>query len=238
MGIHPYEEMRGENGVPAGPRAPMPWQTLRWIVRPGAFMRECRDRYGDVFSINLADEGTWVMVADPEGVQQVFKGSPDVLHAGEGNSILRPIVGSSSVLLLDGPAHMRQRKLMLPPFHGERMQRYGDLMAKAAEQELASWPVGERVPAMPHTQAVTLEVIMRAVFGIEDADRLDRCRTALRELMDWGADRWKFVVGMALGLDRVANTDVLGFARVKSRADEVLLDEIGRRRAEGANRDD
>src|SRR5436305_15164438 len=103
--------MRVENGVPAGPRAPMPWQTVRWIFRPGAFMRECRDGYGDVFWINLADEGTWVMVADPEAVKQVFTGSPNVLHAGEGNSILRPTVSRNSVLLLDGHAHVRQREL-------------------------------------------------------------------------------------------------------------------------------
>src|SRR5204863_1791102 len=164
--------------------------------------------------------------------------SPNVPHAGEGNSTLRPIVGSHSVLLLDGPAHMRQRKLMLPPFHGERMQHYRDVMAEAAERELARWPIGEPAPALPRTQAVTLEVIMRAVFGIEDTDRLERCRIALRELMDWGAGRWKFVVGMALGLDRVANTDVLGFARVKGRADEVLFEEIARRREESAERDD
>jgi cytochrome P450 len=203
-------------------------------------MRESRDRYGDVFSIKLADEGTWVMCADPEGVRQVFTGSPDALHAGEGNAILRPILGSNSVLLLDGPAHMRQRKLMLPPFHGERMQRYSELMAEAAVGELGRWPIGERVPAHPHTQALTLEVIMRAVFGIEDVERLDRCRAALRELMDWTADRWKFVVGMALGLDRVVEMEWLGFAASKRRADDVLLDEIARRRQDPAatERDD
>src|SRR4051794_405028 len=240
MGIHPDEEMRAGNAVPAGPSAPTAWQTLRWIIRPGAFMRECRERYGDVFSITLADEGTWVMCADPEGVRQVFTGSPDVLHAGEGNAILRPIVGSNSVLLLDGPAHMRQRKLMLPPFHGERMQRYSELMAEAAVGELGRWPIGERVPAHPRTQALTLEVIMRAVFGIEDVERLDRCRAALRGLMDWTADRWKFVVGMALGLDRVVETEWLGFAASKRRADDVLLDEIARRRQDPAatERDD
>jgi cytochrome P450 len=232
--------MRAGNGVPVGPSAPMAWQTLRWIVRPGAFMRESRARYGDVFSIKLADEGTWVMCADPEGVKQVFTGSPDVLHAGEANAILRPVVGSNSVLLLDGAAHMRQRKLMLPPFHGARMQRYGDVMAEAAEQELARWPVGERVPALPHMQAVTLEVIMRAVFGIEEGERLDRCRAALRGLMGWIAGPWQLAAGFVFGLERISTSNRLGFAETKGHADSVLLDEIARRREESSagGRDD
>jgi cytochrome P450 len=203
---------------------------MRWIIRPGAFMRECRDRYGDVFSITLVEEGTWVMCADPEGVKQVFTGSPDVLHAGEANDILRPLVGSNSVLLLDGAAHMRQRKLMLPPFHGERMQRYAEVMAEAAEEQLARWPLGERTPALPRTQELTLEVIMRAVFGIDEAARLDRTRAALRELMSWIAGRWRLVVGIALGLDRIENSALLGFRQAKQRADAVLFEEIARRR--------
>jgi cytochrome P450 len=233
-------EMQAGNGVPAGPSAPVAWQTLRWIIRPGAFMRECRDRYGDVFSITLVEEGTWVMCADPEGVKQVFTGSPDVLHAGEANDILRPLVGSNSVLLLDGAAHMGQRKLMLPPFHGERMQRYAEVMAEAAEEQLARWPLGERAPALPRMQALTLEVIMRAVFGIDEAARLDRTRAALRELMGWIAGRWRLVVGIALGLDRVESSAVLGFRQAKQRADAVLFEEIARRRddPDAAQRED
>jgi cytochrome P450 len=112
------------------------------------------------------------------------------------------------------------------------MQRYGELMAEAAEQELARWPIGERVSALPHMQAVTLEVIMRAVFGIEEGERLDRCRTALRELMDWTSDPWRLMVGMVLGLDRIAKSSRIGFADAKAHADSVLVDEIVRRRGE------
>jgi cytochrome P450 len=240
MGIDPLGEMRAGNGVPAGPSAPVAWQTLRWIIRPGAFMRECQARYGDVFSITLAEEGTWVMCADPEGVKQVFTGSPDVLHAGAANNILRPLLGSNSVLLLDGAAHMRQRKLMLPPFHGERMQRYAEVMAEAAEEQLADWPLGERAPALPRTQALTLEVIMRAVFGIDDAARLDQTRAALRELMGWIAGRWRLVIGIVLGLDRMETSAVLGFRQAKQRADAVLFEEIARRREDpdSAERED
>ena len=120
-------------------------------------------------------------------IKQVFTGDPDVLHAGEANAApLEPMMGRNSVLLLDGPEHMRQRKLMLPSFHGERMQRYGDLMREIAEREIDGWPVGEPFALRPRTQAITLEVIMRTVFGIEDADRLDRLRERLGAMLDIG----------------------------------------------------
>ena len=91
-------------------------------------MERCRDRYGDAFTLRLQNEGTWVMLSDPAAVKQVFTGDPRLLHAGEAAGILRPILGPNSVLLLDERAHMTQRKLLLPPFHGERMKAYGELM--------------------------------------------------------------------------------------------------------------
>ncbi len=114
--------------LPPGPRLPMPLQTLGWIARPGPFLERCRDRYGDAFTLRIANEGTWVMLSDPAAVKQVFTGDPELLHAGEANAILRPILGPSSVLLLDDGAHLAQRKLLLPPFHGARMKAYGALM--------------------------------------------------------------------------------------------------------------
>src|SRR5204863_2726407 len=106
------------------------------------------------------------------------------LHAGEANRILRPVLGDPSVLLLDDEQYLQQRKLMLPPFHGERMQRHRETMAEAARQEIARWPAGEPFALHPHMQAVTLEVIMRVVFGVSDAERLDPLRTGLRDFLD------------------------------------------------------
>jgi len=91
-------------------------------------MEECSRRYGDCFTLRIGPESSWVLISDPESIQKVFTGNPDHLRAGEAGAIMRPVVGSESVLLLDGPPHLRQRKLLLPPFHGERMQRYGDVM--------------------------------------------------------------------------------------------------------------
>ena len=125
-----------------------------------------------------------MIVSHPDDVKQVFTGDPDVLHAGEGNAILRPLLGPRSVLLLDGPEHMRERKTLLPPFHGERMQTYGETIGSIAEAEVASWPVGEPIAIRPRMQALTLEVIMRAVFGSRD----ERLRELLGSLLDWLSD--------------------------------------------------
>ena len=114
-----------------------------WIARPIPFLERCSRRYGDLFTVRFPI-GTVAFTADPELIKQVFTGDPDVFHAGEANATpLEPLMGRNSVLLLDGPEHMRQRKLMLPSFHGERMQRYGGVMREVAEQEIATWPVGE-----------------------------------------------------------------------------------------------
>ena len=134
--------MPPETSLPAGPKAPRPVQTLAWVTRPGPFLKRCQARYGDAFTVRIANEGTWVMLSDPDTIKEVFTGDPELLHAGEANHILRPVVGRHSVLLLDEGPHMSQRKLMLPPFHGERMQRYGELMAAVADREIDRWPVG------------------------------------------------------------------------------------------------
>src|SRR3954453_11961543 len=132
-----------EPALPPGPRYGSALTTIGWFARPTALMRRCHERYGDVVTLDIAHEGPGVMLVHPEAVKQVFTGDPRLLHAGEGNVILKPMLGSNSVLLLDEKPHMRQRKLMLPPFHGERMKAYADTMREVAEREVASWPEGE-----------------------------------------------------------------------------------------------
>ncbi len=127
-------------------------------------------------------------------IKRVFTGDPDVLHAGEGNAPpLEPIMGPNSVLLLDEPEHMRQRKLMLPSFHGERMQRYGELMREITDDDIDGWPVGSPFPLRTRTQEITLEIIMRAVFGVDDGARLGRLRDALKPLLDIGTNQLAMV---------------------------------------------
>ena len=121
--------------LPPRPSLPKVLQTTRWIARPDSFMRRCRREYGDVFTVRLNQVGDIVFLCDPADIKTVFTADPDTLRAGEANVVLRPVLGDHSVLLLDGAAHLRERKLMLPPFHGERMQAYGALMRELTRRE-------------------------------------------------------------------------------------------------------
>jgi cytochrome P450 len=224
--------------LPPGPRYPLALQTLGWIARPGPFMERCRDRYGDAFSLRMYNEGTWVMFSDPAAVKQIFTGDPRLLHSGEANGILRPIVGPNSVLLLDDRAHMTQRKLLLPPFHGERMKAYGALMTAAAEAEIASWPGGEVVATRPAMQRITLEIVMRAIFGISDTGGLGRLRTALTSMLDWTTKPSRLVVLVAAGPKGIPR--IPEYRAVMRELDAVIAEEIARRRVapDVAERDD
>jgi cytochrome P450 family 135 len=209
--------------LPPGPPGPRLLHTLGWVTRPGPWSRRLRARYGDTFSLRIANEAPWVMLGHPDAVKQVFTGDPQVLHAGEGNVILKPLLGPRSVLLLDGKDHMAERKALLPPFHGERMQAYGDLIAGIAAREVASWPQREPIAIRPRMQALTLEVIMQAVFGVRD----DALRALLAGTLDWTTDPRRLLYVVLAGPDRVTRL----FRKVRAPVDDQLSAEIARRRA-------
>ena len=215
--------------LPPGPTWPRAVQTLRWLVRPTAMMEELHRRHGDMFTVQIANEGTWVFLAHPDAVKQVFTGDPRLLHAGEANRILLPLLGHHSVLLLDDAAHMRQRKLMLPPFHGERMRNYAEVMADAARSEVERWPVGEAAAVRPATQRITLEIITRTVFGVQDERRRERLMAALGHVLEWGGDPKRMAVLATLGPHHAATTRM--FRRVRAVPDELIYEEIRMRRA-------
>lgn len=169
--------------LPPGPRIPPALQTLNWVVRPEAFMRACRRRYGDVFTVRLAQVGTLVFSCDPAEHKRVFTADPDALRAGEANASLEPVLGERSVLLLDGREHLRQRRLMLPPFHGERLARYEELMREITDRVVDSWEVGRPLKLQDEMQAITLEVILRVVFGMAEGERLEELRRLLKHLL-------------------------------------------------------
>jgi cytochrome P450 len=194
-------------------------------------MEECRRRYGDSFTLKIANEGRWVFITDPEAVKQVFTGDPRLLHAGEANVVLLPVLGPNSLLLLDEGAHMRQRKLMLPAFHGDRLRGYTETMRLVAEDEIASWPLEQPLATRPRMQALTLEVIMRTVFGVQDEERKRRLTEALSEVLRWGIDPRRMALGAALGPSRVVR---LGLWRsVLDPADAAIYDEIAAHRSAG-----
>jgi cytochrome P450 len=158
-----------------GSRTPGIVQLLSYGRDPLGFLSDQQRRFGDVFTVRFPYFGRIVYVAEPGLVKALFTADPAVFHAGEANaSVLEPALGPNSVLTLDDGPHLRQRKLLLPPFHGERVERYGELIREITRREMENWPVGAPFALRPHTQRITLAVIMRAVFGVHDEQRLAR----------------------------------------------------------------
>jgi cytochrome P450 len=222
--------------LPPGPRHPKAIQTMGWWARPVAFLERCRARHGKRFTIRLLATPPFVMLSDPDEVKELFTAPPDVLHPGEGARILEPVVGANSVILLDERDHMEQRKLMLPAFHGEKMERLSGLMAEVAEREVASWPRGEPIALHPRVQALTLEIILRAVFGLDPGERLDAVRERLTRILDFGARPISMLPPLQVRLGGRGPWE--RFMRLREETDALLFELIEERRSEGANRDD
>jgi cytochrome P450 family 135 len=224
--------------LPPGPRMPRAVQTAIWFRRAQWMQDQCAARFGDTFTLRILNEGRWVVISHPDHVKQVFTGDPRVFHAGEGNRILLPVLGEHSVLLLDDGAHIEQRKLLLPPFHGKRMKRYGELMAEIAAAEIERWPRDEPYRLRPRMQAVTLEIILRAVFGVGEGERLERLRAELRRLLDLVTNPRLMLFPVLLGPERLARFKP--FLRDVARVDAPIYEEIAERRraSDLAERDD
>ncbi|HEV2875387.1 MAG TPA: cytochrome P450 [Thermoleophilaceae bacterium] len=219
--------------LPPGPRAPRVVQTLAWWTRSLPLFERCRARYGKRFTLRLLQSPPFVHLSDPAEVKEVFTAPPDVLHPGEGARLLEPVVGSNSVVLLDESAHLSQRKLMLPAFHGERMEALTGLLEEVTEREVAGWPLGEPFELHPRLQALTLEVILRAVFGLDEGERLDSLRARLTQILEFGSHPASLLPFMQRG--RVWKD----FVRGREEVDALLFDLVDERRAEdGEERDD
>src|ERR1700742_4898104 len=174
-----------DRSVPLPPepsRSPL-WQTLAWSFRPLAFMARNRAELGDAFSVRfLGFERPMVMISDPAAVKALYTERRNGLPPGR-SFALEPILGRRSVLLREGAEHIARRRLMLPPFHGERMRSYETVVGEIVTEEIDSWRLGTEFPIHARMQAVTLEVILRAVFGISEGPRLDRLRGVLGNLL-------------------------------------------------------
>jgi cytochrome P450 len=188
-----------------------------------------------VFALEVWPFHPLVVVGDPKEVKRIFTGDPEQLHAGEGNAVLEPLVGPHSVLIRDEKEHLRTRKMLLPPFHGERMRVYGDVMRELTEQEVAGWPVGEPFPLLPSMQRLTLRVILRTVFGLEEGARMDELERALFRTLPL-ATRIMLVPPLQRDVGRFSPAG--RFTAARAEVDRLLLDEIAARRASGADGED
>ena len=209
---------------------------MRWWTRPVPMMEDCRARYGNRFTIKLLGTPPFVMLADPAEVKEVFTAPPDVLHPGEGARILQPVVGRNSLILLDEDAHLSQRRLMLPAFHGEQIARLIDVMAQVAGDEVDRWPRDEAIALHPRLQALTLEIILRTVFGLDEGARLERLRSAMTEVLAVGTSPASMLP--PLQRDLGPRTPWGRFVRVREQVDAELYALIDERRADEAERDD
>src|SRR5512132_2253476 len=221
--------------LPPGPRGPAALQTLEWVARPTAFLRRCAASYGEAFTIRLAfDDAPLVLVWDPDAVRAVYAADPSVARRGASPGPLRPVAGPRSILFADGAEHLRIRRPMLASFHGERIAAYRDMTREVALEHLARWPRGRPVAALGLMQELTLDVILRAVFGTSD----ERLAGDIRDTL-----------GVARSLPRAAAMSLaqrdLGprspwgaFLRRMAVVDEQLMALIAARRAAGAGGDD
>jgi cytochrome P450 len=223
--------MAAGRSLPPGPPLPRPIQTAIWSRQARRMLFACQDRYGDIFRLKIAYEGTWVMLADPDAVKQVFTGDPRVFHAGEGNQILAPVLGRNSILVLDEKPHMSQRRLLLPPFHGERMQAYGETMAEIAAAEIETWPTGTPYELRPRMQAITLDIILRTVFGVGEGEKMAELRDALRDFLDLTTNPRLLLPLLLVGPERVRGFGP--FRRRIDRVDRLIHREIAERRRAG-----
>src|SRR3954462_1632909 len=219
--------------LPPGPRAPAAWQTVAWIARPAASLRGVHEQFGDPATIRTywTDEPMGLF-SHPDGVREVFRLDPAVAPAGQSWEFLRPFAGPHSILLLDGDEHMRERRLMQRPFHGERMRAFGPVVADLARRELATW--SGRVVTLERMRHLTLEIILRVVFGAhrdEDAAALrgavDDTRASVRSMPR--------MLAMALVQRELGPRSPWGrFRLAVERFDALLLDIVARRRAQPA----
>jgi cytochrome P450 len=208
------------------------------MYRPIPFMERCRRRYGSTFSIRLGPGGRVVMIADPQLAKQVMAGDPKIFRAGDTNGLFRPVVGSHSILLLDGDEHLRHRRIMLPAFGGSHAQQFADQVREIAEKRVASWNVGDRLSLQDEMEKISFESIMRVVFGADRADSLERLRELIPEMMDRCDSAFTLIPWFRREL--AGSTPYARLMRSVRAVDEVLYEVIEERRGDPLNqlRDD
>jgi cytochrome P450 len=176
-----------DQALPPGPRAPKLAQTAKWLFRALPILEDAAKRYGEPFTLRLAGFPTMVFVWSPDEVRKIFTAEPSQLHGGEGAAILLPLLGRNSTLLLDGPQHLRRRRLLLPPFHGERITAYADVMREVTHHSIDGWPLGTEVSIQPYMKQITMEIILRAIFGLDHGPRVEALTALLAELIELAA---------------------------------------------------
>lgn len=228
-----------EIGLPPGPRLPVALQSWMWLLYPTRVQERCADLYGTPFTLRLLLLGATVFVSDSVSMRTLFAGEQDAYHAGEAYTIMEPVLGPASLLLLDGDRHLAMRRMLLPPLRAERLDRWRAKVVEATEAEIASWPLDRPFALRPSMERITLEVIMELVFGVRDPFRAKRLRELLPGLMDVTRPQGLAFAIPALRLDLGASSPWGRLVRLRANVDTLLFAEIEQRRQEDLScRDD
>lgn len=220
--------------LPPGPQTPTFIQTLQWVFRPMPYMEECAKRYGDIFSIRLGTKfDPLVFVSNPKALQQILSSDTKQFEApGQFNGIFEFLLGKQSVIMLSGAAHQRQRQLMMPPFHGERMRTYGDTIDNITNDIINKWQIGKPFSARSVTQAIALRTILEAVFGLYEGPRAEKLEKLLSKLLDETGTPLSVTMLYfpALQKDLGAWSPWGRFLRQRQQVDQLIYEEIRERR--------
>ena len=220
--------------LPPGPRAPRLLQTLKWVRKPIPFMQTCVKEYGECFTMRWLNTPPIAFFSDPAAIKQIFTASPEHALAGRANVVLKPILGENSILLLDGARHKRERKLLMPPFHGERMRLYGDIMREIADRSIDTWPIEQPFPIHERMQAITLDIILRTVFGVDEGSLLQKLRSLLIEFLRLvGSSPLLLIRWLQINLGPLTSWQRVG--KLSREIDTVLYEQIAQRKAATQN---
>ncbi len=226
----PRTNTTSAHALPPGPSSPAWWQLVRFAGDPLGLLDACHRRYGDTFTLDIAGNGRFVMLAEPRAVREVFQGDPDELHSGEANALFTATVGRHSVLVLDGAPHMRQRKVLVPPLKGERMRAFFDAMQRETLEAIRAWPKGSPFPALPTMRRVTLRVILRTGLGLSPGVDLDRFEHKIETFLSKGRQRYALVLMTIVPIERLTGSRWVPLFRQLSDLDHDLFAYIAARR--------
>ena len=216
------------SALPPGPRWPSFVQFAATWTRPAGSLLQMRAKYGPSFTARLPFTPPFVFITDPDAIKELFQAAPDLIHPGEGARVLEPLLGTNSLILLDEDPHLEHRRLLLPAFHGERMRELAGLMSELTDAELDRWPTGEPIALHPLLQRLTLEIILRAVFGLEQGPRLDELRATVTEVLGYGDNPVSIVPALRKWL-RWTKT-LKAFEATVAHTDELIYGLIDERR--------
>jgi cytochrome P450 len=212
--------------LPPGPRDPGPLATVKWQRYPVALLESALERFGHIWTLRLVGGAKFVLISDPKMIEQVFTADPEIIY-GEAR-LATPLLGERSVLILNGSEHRAMRNVLMPPFHGERVQRYRELMARICEGELGTWPLREPLPLLPRLHNITLNVIMTAIFGVTEVARQQVLRARILELLEWAVSPWRMArhqIAFMRGWQPPRS-----FRQVRAPVDALVFEEIDRSR--------